>query len=243
MVETIEFKAKDQNFLSSREAETIVAIAKKMKDVHRIRKTYLRRLIDARNSTFARAINFLKKVDIILERFEYPNTPEGQAQKGHKYKYVVFNHYSAYKIAESLESLLAYQQIDLSKYPIRKIDSLNDNAIINLKKYIYRIEHQSDKVKTDKILKVYDILDIKKPSKITSIRKLYQLDHRQMYYCLKKLIEKGKIDLGYNKSMNSVVAFKNIDYIYSHTRWRCNNCGHWNPGSNSKFCGKCGDKR
>ena len=57
------------------------------------------------------------------------------------------------------------------------------------------------------------------------------------------LLNQGKAEIGFDNKYNRVVLYKNVDWVFSHQRWKCENCGYWNPGGNSNYCGKCGDVR
>jgi len=233
----------ESGFLTDHTKETVVRIAKYIKDHKRVHKGYLRDIISVGAETFEFAVNHLIDLSLIREKLEYPATAKNKKSKGAKRKFLYWVPFQPNDVTESLESYIAYEQLDLSDYPIRRLEFLNDKQKAYLKKYIFRVIYRGKKAPKYKITRLYNILQVDKGSPVGSLHRVYKDNTREIYTMLKTLMEQGKIQFGYNPKRKTVVVFVNPDYLYSHARWKCENCGKWNAGSNTHFCGVCGGER
>ena len=147
---------------------------------------------------------------------------------------------------ESLNSLIAYQKVDLSKYPVRNASNLDNTQELLLMKYLFRIENKLRKPTKLQTTRVFSLLSIEEPCRVTSVAKMWRIPNPNIYGSLRRLMDLGKIEIGIHKDKrtkrNQVVIYKDPAWVFNRTRWKCENCGKWVIGS-SKFCGNCGDKR
>lgn len=238
-----ELQIKDSPLLSSKYAETIVAIAHRVLEAREIRKAFLRNIIGGRAKTFTDSINFLIKVALVREVVKYPLTKKYRHGMGRKLKYIQWINFESPEIIRSVDNLLRYQTIDLASYPIRNYDKISETGLLILRKYMFRVENKFKKVTAAKTKKVFALLNVEDSCPVNSIRKLYRMKAEAIYGCIKKLLAQGKAEIGFDNKYNRVVLYKNADWLLSHNTWKCENCGYWNPGSNTKYCGKCGDVR
>jgi hypothetical protein len=231
------------NLLSDRRAEVIVEITRYLGQHKEIRKAYLRKIVGGQHKTFEACLKFLIDLSLIKVYSKYPPQRKDKQGKGRKLKYVKWKYGESKEVVESIESLLAYKDFDLEKFPVRNLDKYDDLHVNLLKKYLFRIERKATKVTASKITKVFNLLNVELGCPINTMRTIYRMTTPVIFGCVQKLMEQGKAEIGINLKTSRVELFKNPDWVFAHTRWKCGNCGFWNVGSNVNYCGKCGDSR
>lgn len=237
---------KETDFLTDNIREKIVYISNRVRADKKIRKSLLRDIVGGQARMFDYAVRWLVVCALIRETLQYPPRPKGKTGKGRKLKYLMWNGWESNDIVESVNSLIEYQDTDLSKFPVRDLDKLDDTQILLLKKYLFRIKNKFRETTKFKRDRVFNILTVEDPHPVPSIMRIYTLVGADMYGILKKLMDQGKINISVIKDKwtkkNRVVIFKDPDYVFKKTRWKCENCGKWSYGNN-EYCGKCGDER
>jgi len=218
----------------------VIKIANMVYNRRRVRKKYLQDLIHIKKATFDNAILFLVQIKMIDVRMVFPDTFKINEGTGKRQKYLLWKGYQAPSLVADLEHLVEYYNIDLKDYPIRDRTKLSTEQEMMLKKYIYKMNHVEGKITKYKLDKIYDFLDYGMYAKFSGIVTMLKVKWKELYVAVLKFIAKGKVELGVVK--NSVVLYKDPEYLAKRKRWRCENCCYYNSGK-SKFCGDCGSKK
>jgi len=151
----VEFK--EPNLLSNRKIEVIVSIAKYLEQHREVRKSYLRDITGTRARAFEEALAFLLRLSLVTVQSRYPPRRKNKQGKGRKLKYVKWRHFESKEVVESIESLIAFKDFDLEKYPIRSLDKYNEEQIDLLKKYLFRIERKAKTPSINKLNRVFGL--------------------------------------------------------------------------------------
>jgi hypothetical protein len=149
-------------------------------------------------------------------------------------------------MVDTLEGLTEYSNIDLSLYPIRNLDKLDQSEILLLKKYLFRMNKRP--IKKDKTISkvILDLTSLDTPIAINPIISMYKFNNDSMYGVIKNMLSQNMIEIS-AKKMNrnrssSIVIYKSLKYIVEMSDWCCRICKTKNGGKN-KFCGFCGSNR
>lgn len=231
------------NLLTDKRAEIIVKIMNYLEEHGEVRQSYLQDIVGSRSATYRLCLKFLSVLDLIKIVEKYPPKSKYRNGFGKKVKFVILKTFIPLDITRSLESLIAYRDLDLSKYPIRNIDKYDETQMFILRKYLFRIKLNNTDVNPRTYNQIFELTNVEIACSVNSITRLYRKPSDKVYASIKKLMEQGKIEIGLNMKTNAIEIYKDPNWVFSHTRWKCGNCGLWNVGSNMNYCGGCGDER
>ena len=218
----------------------VIKIANMVYTRRRVSKTYLRDLIHLKKETFENAILFLEQLKLVNVRMVFIDTFKMNEGTGKRKKYLFWKGYQSPGLVADLEHLIEYYNIDLSDYPIRDKTKMSVEQEMLLKKYLWKMNHSEGKISKYKLNKIYEFIDCEMYSKFVGIVDMLKISWQEMYKAVKKFIAQGKIELSVVK--NSVVLYKDPEYLAKRKRWRCGNCSGYNAGRNV-FCGSCGSQK
>ena len=237
----VEFK--ESNLYTLAEREKLIAIADKIYSEKTIRKTILRDWASCNHSLFERCLTYLIDLKCIRIVLKPARHVINITKRTKMYKYVQWISFSKALEIKSLRNLLEFENIDLSMYPIRNLDDMNNVQKLAIKKSIYRFKTSDYKANKNLSSQLVKYLYVDSPIRVSQIRRVVTYQKNHFNATMYSLLKSEKIELSVEKDTNFVVVYKHFNYKFNHDRWKCDNCNHINPKTNKNFCGNCGDKR
>ena len=224
---------------NSRLNEAIVYIANEVYNQGSIRKAFLKEITNIKFGNFDQALSFLLSIKSVKEKV-LPKNVDSEDPYGTKpQSWLFWNKFQTPTLVLEIQELVKFNEIDLSKYPIRNIELLDDSEKQRLKRFIWKINSVPELYNKKKYEKIAEFLDLKVPTRLNVIYDVLNIKYNDIYSILKQFLKEGRIELGFNKC---VLIYRNPKYLKQLPFWFCQCCNHKNSIKN-KYCGNCGDKK